>query len=124
MDAEKLSIRPHIKNIEALESKKPEETFQNQTLRPILKLQHDLLVAHLQDYLRRNKIDMLDFNSTRKRELLANILKKDIRFKTEIRGMVLGHFTVYEYAIYQEMSTEVNKRIGAMVEERLHSVFL
>ena len=47
MNDPKKSIRPEIKTIASTEGMSEEEKFQNETLRPIIKLQHDLLLNFL-----------------------------------------------------------------------------
>lgn len=120
----KISIRPVIKNIGFNENKNEAESFQNKTLRPILKLQHELLIAFFEHYMSRKKIDFHELSSVKKNDLVSNMFKKDNMFKTEIRGMIIGHFTVSEFAVYQNMAPEANKRILSMAKERLLSVFL
>lgn len=120
----KISIRPLIKHIGTLENKSDGENFQNMTLRPILKLQHELLIAFFENYVRRKKIDFQGLNSEKKNDLVSNIFKNDNMFKSELRGLIIGQFTVSEFASYQSISSDANKRILAMAKERLLSVFL
>ena len=120
----KISIRPVIKNIGTNENKNEAESFQNTTLRPILKLQHELLIVFFENYVKRKKIDFQGLSSVKKNDLVTTIFKNDTMFKTELRGMIIGHFTVSEFAVYQTISSDANKRIFAMVKERLLSVFL
>jgi hypothetical protein len=118
----KVSIRPIIENIGAIENKSLEEKFQNETLRPIIKLQHELLVAFFQNYLIRKKIDFSALSVFKKNELISNVFNNDTRFKTELKGMIIGHFTVEEYTNYQNMASDTNKRIMTMIKERLQSL--
>ncbi len=120
----KLSIRPVIIHIGTVENKTQEEGFQNTTLRPILKLQHELLIAFFENYVKRKKIDFQGLSSEKKNDLLSKIFKNDNIFKTELRGMIIGQFTVSEFASYQKISSDANKRILTMAKERLLSVFL
>ena len=46
MVIDRKNIRPIIKEISTTLNKTVEEQFQNKTLRPIIKLQHDLLLAY------------------------------------------------------------------------------
>ena len=124
MIEDKTSIRPTIKNIGTIENKNPEEKFQNISLRPIIKLQHDLLIAFFQNYLKRNKIDFSQLSTLRKKKLISKVFKNDSLFKTELRGLIIGHFTQEEYTTYLNMAADSNKRIMAMIEERLQSVTL
>ncbi|MGB5321017.1 glyoxalase [Lutimonas sp.] len=120
----KLSIRPVIIHIGTVENKTQEEGFQNTTLRPILKLQHELLIAFFENYVKRKKIDFQGLSSEKKNDFVSNIFKNDNMFKTELRGMIIGQFTVSEFAAYKSISSDANKRILTMAKERLLSVFL
>lgn len=124
MTDSKISIRPVIINIGTVENKTQEEGFQNTTLRPILKLQHELLIAFFENYVKRKKIDFQGLSSEKKKDFVSNIFKNDNMFKTELRGMIIGQFTVSEFATYKSISSDANKRILTMAKERLLSVFL
>ena len=50
-----LSIRPLISSAKIVPNMTEEERFQNQTLRPILKLQNDLLLAAFKNYIKKMK---------------------------------------------------------------------
>ena len=120
----KISIRPVIKNIGSNENKNEAESFQNATLRPILKLQHDLLVAFFEHYVRKKKIDFQGLSSAKKNDLMSNVFRNDNMLKTELRCKIIGQFTVNEFDLYQNIYADTNKRILTMAKERLLSVFL
>lgn len=124
MNEDKASIRPAIKNIGSMENKNPAERFQNITLRPVIKLQHELLIAFFQNYLKKKKIYFSGLSELQKNEVISKAFKNDNLFKTEIRGLVIGHFTLEEYNTYQTIAVDSNKRIMAMIEQRLQSVTL
>jgi hypothetical protein len=124
MNEDKASIRPAIKNTGSMENKNPAERFQNITLRPVIKLQHELLIAFFQNYLKKKKIDFSGLSELQKNEVISKAFKNDNLFKTEIRGLVIGHFTLEEYNTYQTIAVDSNKRIMAMIEQRLQSVTL
>ena len=121
-DAKK-SIRPIIKNIETGDKKTTEENFQNTILRPIIKMQHELLIVFFSHYAQKRKVEIEKLNTREKNELISNIFKSDTMFKTELRGLIIGHFTVSEYALYKSMASKMNKRILTMIKERLLSVY-
>lgn len=119
---DKQSIRPHIKSISQTENQSLEENFQNKVLRPILKLQHDLLLLFFESHtLTKRKVSFADLSTLEKQALIDDIFKKDSQFKIELRGLIMGHFTTEEYKTYQKMTAEVNKRIMSMAKERLLS---
>jgi hypothetical protein len=112
-------IRPAIKGIKKYENISIAEEFQNETLRPIIKLQHDLLIDYFKDYLRIKKINFIELSSPKKLETLHIIFKNDNKFKIELKGLILGHFTTEEYAIYCHSKSDFNKRILAMIQQRI-----
>lgn len=98
-----------------------DELFQNQVLRPILKLQNDLFIASFQNNLAKNKIDFNSFSVERKMAMIENSIQKDIKFRNALKGMIIGWFTIDEYSIYIKNSSSLNKRMMGMLMERLKS---
>jgi hypothetical protein len=118
----KKSIRPVIEGINTISNKSKEEHFQNETLRPIIKLQHDLLVVYFKTYLISKKIQFKELSNLKKNEIISTAFKKDNAFKSELKGMILGHFTVEEFTVYSNFKSDCNKRILTMIEQRITSV--
>ncbi len=50
-----IRIRPEIKKTQQFSTMRPEERFQNETLRPILKLQNPLFIAVFHNYIEKRK---------------------------------------------------------------------
>lgn len=96
-----------------------EELFQNEVLRPILKLQNHLFVASFNNYILKNKIDFYTHTIEKKATILENVIQKDIKFRNLLKGMVIGLFTLEEYTLYIKNSSNLNKRIMFMLTERL-----
>ena len=121
MTKDKPSIRPTIKNIKSIGNKSKEEQFQNEVLRPIIKMQHDLLLLFFEHQTLKKKVSFAELSDVKKEALIAEIFKNDSQFKIEVRGLIIGHFTTEEFRVYQEISTDSNKRIMTMIKERLLS---
>ena len=96
-----------------------EESFQNEVLRPILKLQNDLFVASFINYINKNKADFYNHSLDKKQSVIENVIRKDIKFRNVLKGMVIGLFTSDEYAIYIQNTSNTNKRMMSMLVERL-----
>lgn len=94
------------------------EDFQNKVLRPIIKMQSDLLIAHLNAKLDSLKVDLSLHNSLKQEEILTKLFHKDQAFKREIVGMVIGHFDTKEYESYMPINKEINRRIVQIVLNR------
>ncbi len=95
------------------------ELFQNQTLRPIIKMQHELLIASFNNYLQQRKIDFLSLTSQKKRSKIRAVFVKDIPYKKFTLGIIIGHFSTEEYQYYCFNSSELNKRIIQIVVQRI-----
>ena len=98
-----------------------EESFQNEVLRPILKLQNDLFIAYFINYAEKNKIDFYSHTSEKKVLVIENAIQKDIKFRNALKGMIIALFTLDEYTVYRKNSSNINKRMMSMLNERLKS---
>lgn len=98
-----------------------DELFQNQALRPILKLQNDLFIASFINHLGKNRIDFDAFSVEKKLAIIENAIQKDIKFRNALKGMIIALFTLDEYALYIKNSSSLNKRMMGMLIERLKS---
>jgi hypothetical protein len=98
-----------------------EEVFQNATLRPILKLQNDLIVLVFQNYVNQIKLPFKGFTVEKKMSSIATIISKDNQLQNTLKGIIIGLFTTEEYQYYSKTISNSNKRIKAMLIERLQS---
>jgi len=112
-------IRPEIKKIQEFENMSFEERFQNETLRPILKLQNPLFLAVFRNYIEKRKGVFYDLGLEKKLAYIENGLIKDQKFRNSVKGTIIGHFTLSEYRQYSSNSSALNKRMMNMVIERL-----
>jgi len=114
MDDKKLSIRPVLN----LKATMDDEDFQNRTLRPVLKLQHDLILLLFISFCDKQKIDIYKdgkkFNS-----IINTHIKKNMVLKNQYLGLIIGQFTADEFKVYLENKSEFNKRIITMIVQRL-----
>jgi len=101
-----------------------DELFQNQTLRPILKLQNDLFVEVFRNYIIKSKTDFFLFTVEKKLQFIENSIQRDIKFRNSLKGMVIALFTIEEYLAYIQNSSSLNKRMMALLIERLKSQVL
>jgi len=114
-----LRIRPEIKKTQTFETMGVEERFQNETLRPILKLQNPLLIEVFQNYIQKRKGVFYELIVEKKLDYIESSLIKDQKFRNSLKGMLIGHFTVAEYKVYQQQSSSLNKRMMHLVIDRL-----
>ena len=114
-----LRIRPEIKKTQQFANMSPDERFQNETLRPILKLQNPLLLVVFHNYIEKRKGVFYSLGLEKKLNYIENSLNRDQKFGDSIKGMVIGLFTMEEYNAYSRNSSALNKRMMNMVIERL-----
>ena len=114
-----LRIRPQIKKTQQFATTSADERFQNETIRPILKLQNPLLLAIFHNYIEKRKGVFYDLGVKKKLAYIENSLIKDQKFRNSVKGVIIGQFTVDEYQQYSLNSSSLNKRMMNMVIERL-----
>ena len=95
------------------------ELFQNQTLRPVIKMQHDLLIASFNTYKAKRKIDFSSLTDQKKRSKTKAVFVKDINYKNLTLGFIIGAFSLEEFAYYSLNASELNKRIIQIVIQRV-----
>ncbi|MDF2933320.1 MAG: glyoxalase [Chryseobacterium sp.] len=116
--ATKLDLRENL-NLPNSETITPAEIFQNQTLRPILKLQNDLYLSLFINYTLRQKADFSLLSAFKKQVFIEQSLQKNAVLKNTFIGMTIGMFTLEELETYHSDSKVLNKRIITMLIERL-----
>ncbi|WP_190808656.1 glyoxalase [Flagellimonas sp. S3867] len=112
-------IRPELKQSLLHDDMSSDERFQNQTLRPIIKLQNPLFLEVFKNYIRKHKSAFYELTLEKRMEYIENSIQKDIKFRNSLKGMVIGQFAVEEYQIYIQNSSALNKRMMNIVVERL-----
>ncbi len=116
-----LGLRPEIPTVQLHTGMSSEEFFQNNTLRPVIKLQSDLLLAAFRNYARKHKNVFYDLSIEKKLDYIENAIHKDMKFRNSLKGMVIGQFTISEYETYIQNSSALNKRMMNIVKERIKS---
>tara|TARA_R110002073_G_scaffold336490_1_gene533998 strand:- start:21914 stop:22282 length:369 start_codon:yes stop_codon:yes gene_type:complete len=118
-----IKVRPSLPNL--INSGTNEiEIFQNKILRPVIKMQHQLLIASFQNYLQKRKIDFSVLSKDEKLQRIHNAFQKDINYKNLFLGYVIGHFELEEYQFYTKNSSEINKRILSIIKKRIEDSIL
>jgi hypothetical protein len=106
------------------ENSSSEERFQNQTLRPILKFQNDLLIEVFKNYAIKQKGVFFNLTPDKKLAYIENSIQRDIKFRNLLKGIIIGLFTVNEYHEYILNSSNLNKRMMNLLIERIKSQVL
>tara|TARA_B100000787_G_C16126343_1_gene265174 strand:- start:122 stop:496 length:375 start_codon:yes stop_codon:yes gene_type:complete len=95
------------------------EKFQNEVIRPVIKMQHNLLIVLFKNYISDNKIDFVNLKKEKQNEKINSILTKDTNFKNILLGSVIGHFSISELTFYYKNTPELKRRIIQIIKQRL-----
>ncbi|MDA9669880.1 glyoxalase, partial [Flavobacteriaceae bacterium] len=98
-----------------------DERFQNETVRPILKLQNPLFILVFKNYIEKRKRVFYDLSLDKKMIYIENSIVKDQNFHNSLKGIIIGHFTVAEYQQYILHFYSLNKRMMNMLIKRLQN---
>jgi hypothetical protein len=115
------SIRPEL-SLETAENAPALLHFQNNTLRPVLKLQHDFLVRLVEAT---QGFDQLLHHSTTREEytnVVVHFISRQAALRHQLIGLVIGQFTHTEWMFYEDHREEVKKRIVHMAGQRVASL--
>lgn len=115
------SIRPEITSAKIKDNMSADEHFQNLVLRPIIKLQNELIIEVFRNYIVKHKSVFYKLSLQKRMDYIENAIQKNMKFRNSLKGMIIGLFTVEEYLTYIENSSALNKRMMSIVKERLLS---
>ena len=98
---------------------KEEELFQNMVLRPVIKMQHDLLIMRVKSHFISKRVLFNVMDNKKRTEAIIQAFQNDHNLKKEIQGMIIGQLTVLEFQQYLKIERSLNKRIVQMVRNRM-----
>ncbi len=113
-------LRPNL-GLETAHST-PTEQFQNETLRPILKLQHELLLAVFRQHIAKHPSAYERLSAAERTNWIARALQDDQRLRHRMAGLVIGQFTLTEWEQFAQNEPENMRRLIQMLIQRLQSV--
>ena len=96
-----------------------EELFQNEVIRPIIKLQSDLIKALVLNQLKGMNVDLNSMDQFKRKKQINSLFQKNQQFKREIIGMVIGQFDLNELDTYFKFQKEINRRIVQIAGNRM-----
>ena len=114
-DAALLALRPLVPT-ETTDAADTVGAFLHTTLRPVLKLQNDLLLAVVADFVRDHHIIL---RPTDQHHQLTELLGRNTKLRYTVVGLITGQLTTEEYAVYRQHRPELNRRL---LELALHRV--
>lgn len=114
-----MEARPYIKNVLVTVESSQEEAFQNTVLRQIIKMKHDLLIAHTRLIISRKQKDFNGLEREKQLKFIHSLFEKDQTFRSELRGIIIGYFSIDEYRIYSTIANAINKRMLNIIKKRM-----
>ena len=113
-----IKIRP-VLNLKKSSQITDEESFQNDTIRPIIKLQSPVLIETYRNYIIKHKNVFYELSNEKKLDYIENSINKNQKFRNLLKGMIIGLFTIEEYHTYKKNSSSLNKRMMNIILKRL-----
>lgn len=95
--------------------------FQQQVLRPVLKLQHVVLLATVADFAHDYRLPLATAAPTEASRLLTELLGRNARLRATVAGLALGMLTQPELAFYRRHRSELTRRLLDLAEQRVLS---
>jgi UDP-2,3-diacylglucosamine pyrophosphatase LpxH len=84
-------------------------------------MKQKILIAHFKNYIASKKILWKGLTNARKIDFIERAFARDLEFRSEVRGLVIGHIKLEEYHQYKLIARDSNKRINYMIKERIIS---
>jgi hypothetical protein len=118
-DAALLALRPAIPGQPpALPTPASVADFQHQVLRPLLKLQHPVLLAIVADFAHDYRLPLARAEAEL-RAALTELLARNARLRATVIGLVVGQLTQAELAFYRPHRSELNRRLLELAQQRI-----
>ena len=112
-------VRPKLPDTLTEGELKEEELFQNMVLRPVIKMQHDLLIMRLKSHLNSKRVRFNVMDNEKRTEAIIKTFQSDHNLKKEIQGMIIGQLSLAEFQLYLKSEGSFNKRIIQIVRNRM-----
>ena len=112
-------VRPKLPDTLTEGELKEEELFQNMILRPVIKMQHDLLIMRVKSHFISKRVLFNVMDNKKRTEAIIQAFQSDHSLKKEIQGMITGQLSLVEFQQYLKIERSLNKRIVQMVRNRM-----
>lgn len=113
-----LALRP---DITSEPTDNPAEQFQNQVLRPILKFQHERIIAVFRHHVVKRKVNLEKMAPDDQKNYVEKAFQKDIALRNQLVGVVLGLLTEEEWGTFIESERELSRRMHNLLIQRIQS---
>lgn len=118
-DEQRLALRP---TLDLPTASTPEERFQNDTLRPVMKQQDALLRAALGMFLKKRKVSPDQLSAEQRFAKIKEMVTRDNQLRGLLFGIAVGQFTAAEMDYYRNHDSDANRRMTNLLVERLLSL--
>jgi hypothetical protein len=119
-DAALLALRPAIAGQPAaIPTPTTVADFQQQVLRPVLKLQHAVLLATVADFAHDYRLPLAGAEPTEATRLLTELLARNARLRATLAGLAVGMLTQPELAFFRQHRSELTRRLLDLAEQRV-----
>jgi hypothetical protein len=99
----------------------PHQIFQDNTLRPILKFQHQILLLIFNEFIEKNAFNFQSLNVDQRNNTIEQIIKQNPSFQTLLKGIVIALFDTQEIEYWSQHKSEINKRIIQLAIKRIQT---
>lgn len=120
-DTALLALRPVLLTPLAAEPDSTAGDFLHRTLRPVLKLQNELLLLLVADFLREHHVAFRTREAAEQLRMVTELLSRNVKLRYTIIGVVIGLFTRAELEFYRQHRSEVNRRLLELATQRVNS---
>jgi hypothetical protein len=93
--------------------------FLHHTLRPVLKMQNELLLAVVADFVRDHHVPLATASVPDQQRLLTELLTRNVKLRYTVIGIVSGLFTSDELEYYRQHRPELNRRLLELAVRRV-----
>ncbi len=114
-----LALRPAAQADLTADAEHSPGHFLHATLRPVCKLQNELLLHLFRQYIHKTKDTFRQLSPAKRLEFIAHSIRRDQRFRSLLFGIVIGHFTEAEWRIFAAQEQELSRRLSELLIQRL-----
>jgi hypothetical protein len=93
--------------------------FLHRTLRPVLKLQNELLLLLVADFIQEHHIPFITSSVVEQQRVVAELLTRNVKLRYLLVGTVVGLFTQAELTFYRPHRAELNRRLLELASRRV-----
>jgi len=115
------ALRPIIPEITEYKDASDGEQFQTEVLRPIAKYQNVIILKMFSAYLAKFKLTLEGKSIKDQESVIVHAMKTNKELKSFYHGLMASMMTAEEFDTYSDNRSELNKRITALLTQRIVS---